>query len=42
MWAQFAALGHLESHAFDSTGQEPAATAAALRARLDAGDFRLA
>jgi predicted kinase len=41
MWKQFADMAELEAHALDSTGQDPATTAAALRARLDAGDFRL-
>ena len=41
MWRQFAELGDLEPHAVDSTGQDPEATAAALRARLDQGEFKL-
>jgi len=41
MWKQFADLGPLEPHAFDSTEESPEATAAALRARLDEGEFRL-
>lgn len=42
MWRQFADLGELEPHAVDSTNESPEATAAVLRARLDAGGFRLA
>jgi predicted kinase len=41
MWRQFAELGGLEAHALDSTNQGPETTAAALRARLEAGEFRL-
>ena len=41
MWKQFADMGELETHAVDSTNESPEATAAALRARLDAGEFRL-
>jgi predicted kinase len=41
MWRQFADLGALEAHAIDSTEESPEATAAALRARLDEGAFRL-
>jgi predicted kinase len=42
MWKQFADMGDLEAHAVDPTGEGPEATAAALRVRLDAGEFRLA
>jgi predicted kinase len=42
MWRQFADMGGLEAHAVDSTDESPEATAAALRARLDAGEFRFA
>ena len=42
MWKQFADMGELEAHAVDSTDEAPEATAAALRARLGAGEFRLA
>ena len=41
MHAAFADLGPLEGHARDTTDEEPAATAAALRAALAAGDLRL-
>jgi predicted kinase len=41
MWRQFADLGDLEAHAVDSTGECPDATAAALRGRLDRGEFLL-
>jgi predicted kinase len=41
MWKQFAEMGELEPHAVDSTNESPEATAAALRARLEAGEFRL-
>lgn len=41
MWKQFADLGPLEPHAVDTTDESPEATAAALRARLDEGAFRL-
>jgi predicted kinase len=42
MWKQFADMGDLEPHVVDSTDQSPEATVAALRARLEAGEFRLA
>lgn len=42
MWKQFAEMGELEANVLDSTDEDPEATAAALRARLDAGGFRLA
>ena len=41
MWKQFADMGELEAHAVDSTHEGPETTAAALRARLEAGEFRL-
>jgi chloramphenicol 3-O-phosphotransferase len=41
MWKQFVDLGALEPHALDTTDESPEATLAALRARLDAGEFRL-
>jgi predicted kinase/uncharacterized damage-inducible protein DinB len=41
MHAAFADLGDLEPHCRDTTGEDPSATAAALRAALDAGAFRL-
>ncbi|SKC71667.1 DinB family protein [Krasilnikoviella flava] len=41
MHAAFADLGELEPHARDTTDEEPAATATAVRAALDDGAFRL-
>lgn len=41
MWKQFVDLGPLEPHAVDTSDESPEATLGALRARLDAGDFRL-
>ena len=41
MWDQFAALGRYEAHAVETTTLTPAQTAAAVRARVDAGDARL-
>lgn len=41
MHAAFADLGDLEPHVFDSTELSPAATAAAVRERLDAGELTL-
>ena len=42
MHAAFADLGDLEPHARDTSHEEPAATAAALRAALEDGAYRLA
>ncbi|MFE5338829.1 DinB family protein [Isoptericola sp. NPDC056578] len=42
MHAAFADLGDLEPHARDTTHEEPALTAAAVRAALDDGAYRLA
>jgi broad-specificity NMP kinase len=42
MWNAFTNLGALESHAFDSAELTAEETAAALRPRIKAGEFRLA
>lgn len=41
MWRQFLDLGPLEAHAIDTTAEAPAATAAEVARRLDAGELRL-
>ena len=41
MWKQFADLGASEPHVVDTTNEDPQVTAAALRGRLETGEFKL-
>ena len=41
IWKQFADLGASEPHVVDTTNEDPQVTAAALRGRLETGEFKL-